>query len=380
MKILTSIGTRPELIKMAPLIKEIERRGHQLVFVWTGQHYDYELYEGLIEDLEIKKPEYELNAKGHLTEIGAKILVELKKVLDNEKPDIVLVHGDTLSAKFSALSSALSLYPVGHVEAGLRTGSWEPFPEQIDTRTVDAASSLYFAPIEKNVKNLLNEGHPPERIHLVGNTIVDAVKTYSKKNPKLRDQLGIPRDRPFIYFTVHRKENTMSPERMKGIFDAILEMKDYTILVSVLPGTYNAAKKYGYLEKLQKAEHIIWKYPSFEKYSDVLSLLKEADLLLTDSGGLQEEGVSLNVPVLTLRYVTDRPETIEVGANKCIGFKKEDIIRESKRVIEDPEVRERMVNAPNPYGDGTSSKKIVDILEQFEGRFHRWESEVKHKS
>lgn len=377
MKLLFAIGTRPDLIKMAPLIIESKSRGHENIIVASGQHYDRELFQGVLEDLNINEIDYVLNARGSPCQVGSKLISEMEKVLEKEKPDIVLVHGDTFSALFSSIASALCLIPVGHVEAGLRTNSWEPFPEQICTRSADACSSLFFAATEKNVNFLLNEGHPEDRIYLTGNTIVDAVRIYSNKNPNILEELNIPKDKKIIYFSAHRRENTIHRERMEGIFDALIELEDYTIFCSVLPGTLKAAKEYGYLEKLQKAKHIIWKHPSLEKYSDVLSLVKKSDLILTDSGGMQEETVSLNVPCLTLRYVTDRPETVEVGANKCTGFKKEDIINDIRNVLENQEVYDNMKKAKNPYGDGFSSEKIISIIEKHKGNLARWEKEKR---
>lgn len=377
MKLLFAMGTRPDLIKMAPLIIESKLRGHENVIVASGQHYDRELFQGVLEDLGINKVDYILNARGTPCQVGSKLISEMEKVLQEEKPHIVLVHGDTFSALFSSITSALCLIPVGHVEAGLRTNSWEPFPEQICTRSADACSSLFFAATQKNVDFLLNEGHPKERIYLTGNTIVDAVRIYSDKNPNILDELKIPKNKKIIYFSAHRRENTIHKDRMEGIFEALLELKEYTIFCSVLPGTLKAAKEYGYLEKLQKAEHIIWKHPSLEKYSDVLSLVKKSNLILTDSGGMQEESVSLNVPCLTLRYVTDRPETVEAGANKCTGFKKEDIVKDVRNVLENQEIYNKMKNAKNPYGDGFSSQKIISIIEKYKENLERWEKEKR---
>lgn len=377
MKMLFSAGTRPEIIKVAPVIKEAESRGHECILVWSGQHYDRELFESVFEDLGISPPHYDLDSRGSPHEIGAGIMLRLADVLRAESPDITLVHGDTFSAMFSSVASALSLVPVGHIEAGLRTNSWEPFPEQICTRTADSASSLYFAATQLNVDSLLGEGHPKERIFLTGNTIVDAVRIYGGKNPNIRGALGIPEGRKLIFFSAHRRENTMSKERMSGIFESLLSLSDYTIFCAVLPGTQKAAENYGYLDKLKSAEHIIWKHPSLEKYTDVLSLVGLSDLVLTDSGGLQEETASLRVPCLTLRYVTDRPETVISGSNRCIGFRTGDIIASVRSVMEDKGIRKRMVSAKNPYGDGRSSERIIRIIEEFDGRLARWESSVR---
>jgi len=377
MKLMHCMGTRPEIIKMAPVIKEAERRGHTNIIVWTGQHYDRELFSGVFTDLGISMPHYSLDIRGTPCEIGGGVLSKLEPIIKSEMPDIVLVHGDTFTALFASVASALCLVPVGHIESGLRTHSWEPFPEQICTRTADAASSLYFPATETNYKNLINEGFPKERIFTVGNSVVDAVRIYGNKNPSIREQEKIPKNRKLIFFSAHRRENTMSRERMSGIFEALLALKDYTIYCAVLPGTQRAAKEYGYLDQLLAAEHIIWKYPSLEKYTDVLSLVKQSDLVLTDSGGLQEETASLHVPCLTLRYVTDRPETVVAGSNKCIGFKKADIVRESRSVLENESVSLKMRSAQNPYGDGHSSEKILDAIEAYKGKLHRWEKEIR---
>ncbi|MEM3363901.1 MAG: UDP-N-acetylglucosamine 2-epimerase (non-hydrolyzing) [Candidatus Micrarchaeia archaeon] len=377
MKIMHCMGTRPEIIKMAPIISEAKRRGHTNIIVWTGQHYDRELFSGVFDDLGIERPHYSLDVRGTPCEIGSGVITKLEPILRNEMPDIVLVHGDTFTALFASIASALCLIPVGHIESGLRTHSWEPFPEQICTRCADAASSLYFPATETNYKNLLNEGFPKDRIFVVGNTIVDAVRIYGNKNPKIREQLKIPAGKKLIFFSAHRRENTMSRQRMEGIFEALLALKEYTIFCAVLPGTQRAAKEYGYLDRLTSASHIIWAYPSLEKYTDVLSLVKSSDLVLTDSGGLQEETACMHIPCLTLRYVTDRPETLATGSNKCIGFKKEDIIHETKNVLENKEVYTRMASAPNPYGDGHSTEKILDTIERFDGKFQRWEKEIR---
>ncbi len=378
MKIMLAFGTRACTIKMAPIYREAKRRNHEALILYSGQHYSPNLYEELFYDLELPEPHYDIKATGSPIDIGSKILVETKKILDKERPDIVLTHGDTYSALFFSLAGAICMTPVGHIEAGLRTYSWEPFPEQICTRTSDACSSLYFAPTEKNKQDLISEHFPDERIFVVGNSVVDAVKEHSeiaeRKSTILKD-LKLKNKKPLVFWSVHRKENLIHKNRMKGIFDALLEMEDIYFFCSVLPSTQHAADRYGYSKKLEKASHIIWT-PCLPKYTDALKILMNSDLCLTDSGGLQEECICLKIPTLTLRYVTDRPETIHAGGNKCIGFKKEDIIKETKRAIYDPEVNSKMKSAPNPYGDGNTSKKIIDIIEMFEGKMERWETNI----
>ena len=377
MKIIHAFGSRACAIKMAPLIKEGIRRGHKNVIVWSGQHYDDNLYRDLFDDLEIPRPDYDIEAKGSAPQIGAKILVEFEKICKKEQPDIVLTHGDTFTAMFFSQAAALCLVPVGHVEAGLRMYSWEPFPEQICTKTSDACSALFFAATEKNRADLLSEHAPSERVFVVGNSVVDAALQHSKLAKKKSEAAKkFKVKHPFVFWSAHRKENTLSEKRMRGIFDSLLEMNEVNFFCSVLPSTQMAAEKYGYAERLKKAPHIIWE-PCLPKYTDALRLMLESDLVLTDSGGMQEECAALHIPCLTLRYVTDRPESVEAGANKCVGCEKETILRESRRVLEDKGAARKMREAGNPYGDGSASARIFNIIEKFEGKLERWEKKIR---
>jgi len=377
MKIIHAFGSRACAIKMAPLVKEGVHRGHSNIVAWSGQHYDDNLYRDLFDDLEIPRPDYDIEAKGSSCEIGAKILVEFEKICRKEKPDIVLTHGDTFTAMFFSQAAALSLSPVGHVEAGLRTYSWEPYPEQICTKTSDACSALYFAATEKNAQDLLSEHIPQERLFVVGNTVVDAALQHAKLAKEKSDAASrFAVKKPFVFWSCHRKENMLSPARMQGIFESLLEMTDVNFFCSVLPSTQIAAEKSGYIERIRKAGHIQW-VPCLPKYTDALRLMLEADLVLTDSGGMQEECAALHIPCLTLRYVTDRPESVEAGANKCVGCEKESIMRETRAVLFEKGVAGRMRAAKNPYGDGQTSGRIFDIIERFEGRMERWETKVR---
>ncbi|MCX6778458.1 MAG: UDP-N-acetylglucosamine 2-epimerase (non-hydrolyzing) [Candidatus Micrarchaeota archaeon] len=377
MKMAHAFGTRACAIKMAPLIRESKRRGHETLVLWSGQHYSPNLYSDLFGDLELPRPDYDMGAKGTTIEMGSEIMRKTEEICRKEKPDIVLVHGDTFSAMFFALGAALSLVPVGHVEAGLRTDSWEPFPEQICTRAADACSSLYFAPTKANALGLAAEGYPKERIFAVGNTVVDAIREHSelaRAKSRILEKLNLRK--PLIFWSCHRKENFIHPDRMRGIFESLLELKSCDIFCSVLPSTQQIAEEMGFARRLERAPHIRW-LPSLPKYTDSLRILMESDLCLTDSGGLEEECISLRVPCLTLRYVTDRPETVEAGANKCIGFRKSDIVREVKRVMENKRLAERMRRAKNPYGDGKASSRIMRIIEKFRGKMDRWETKTR---
>ncbi|HIH19484.1 TPA: UDP-N-acetylglucosamine 2-epimerase (non-hydrolyzing) [Candidatus Micrarchaeota archaeon] len=380
MKIIHAFGSRACAIKMAPLIKEGIRRGHKNVIVWSGQHYDDNLYLDLFDDLEIPRPDYDIEARGSSPEIGAKILVEFEKICKKEKPDIVLTHGDTFTAMFFSQAAALSLVPVGHVEAGLRTYSWEPFPEQICTKTSDACSALFFAATEKNRKDLLSEHAPEERIFVVGNSVVDAALEHAvlaKKKSRITERFKIRH--PFVFWSCHRKENMLSEKRMTGIFGSLLDMKEVNFFCSVLPSTQLAAEKYGFADKLKNAPHIIWE-KCLPKYTDALCLMLESDLVLTDSGGMQEECAALHIPCLTLRYVTDRPESVEAGANRCVGCEKENIVKEVKGILGNQAAAKRMRGTKNPYGDGKTSGRIFDIIERFKGRLERWEKKIRKEA
>ncbi|MDO8340220.1 MAG: UDP-N-acetylglucosamine 2-epimerase (non-hydrolyzing) [Candidatus Burarchaeum sp.] len=378
MKIMHAFGTRACSIKMAPLVRESLKRGHDTKILYSGQHYSSHLYEEVFDDLELPRPDYDIEARGTPAEMGARMIVEAEKILKKEKPDIILTHGDTFTAMFLSLAGALALTPVGHVEAGLRTNSWEPYPEQICTRTNDACSALFFAATAKNQKALLSEGAPADRIFVVGNTIVDAAlqnAEIARRKSRILEELKLTNEKNLIFWSVHRKENMLHEERMRGIFESLLDLKEYKIFCSVLPSTQQAAERYGYADQLAKAKHLIW-VPCLPKYTDALRIMLESKLILTDSGGLQEEGCSLDIPCLTIRYVTDRPESIEAGANRCVGTEKDSICEWTRKVMEDEKLAQKMRNAPNPYGDGKSAGRIIDIIEKFEGKMERWEKKI----
>ena len=376
MKIAHGFGTRACSIKMAPLVRESIKRGHETLILYTGQHYSPNLYEDLFDDLEIPRPTRDIRAKGDPAELGAQIITATKKFCETQTPDILLTHGDTFTAMYLSIGAALALTPVGHVEAGLRTYSWEPYPEQICTRAADACSALFFAATEKNAKDLIDEHQPKERIFTVGNTIVDAALQHAEIAKKKSEILKkFPIKKPFVFWSCHRKENMIHEKRMRGIFDSLLEMEEVNFFCSVLPSTQIAAEKWGYAKKLEGAPNIIWE-PCLPKYTDAIRLMLESDLILTDSGGMQEEASSLNIPCLTLRYVTDRPESVKVGANKCTGCEKESIMKETRKILQNPQIAKKMRDAPNPYGDGKSSERIISIIEKFEGRLPRWETKI----
>jgi UDP-N-acetylglucosamine 2-epimerase (non-hydrolysing) len=359
MKIAIILGTRPEIIKMSPVIDEIEKRNIPYVLIHTGQHYDHEMSDQFFQDLELKKPNFNIGVgSGSHGEQTAAMIKGIEKVLIDEKPDFVMVEGDTNAVLSGALVSSKLHIPLGHVEAGLRSYD-KTMPEEINRYVADICSKIYFVPTENSAINLLFEGINPHHIYITGNTVVDAclrnLKIAEKKS-ELSSILNI--DRNILTVTIHRAENVDSNKRLKNIVDALLELDDYEIVFPVHPRTVKNLNKFNLYNKLQKASHIKLFKPM--GYLDFLVLLSYSKLVMTDSGGIQEESITLNVPCLTLRYNTERPETVETGGNILVGAEKNRIVETFKRIINDQKIYNRMTNALNPYGDGHASQRIID--------------------
>ena len=373
-------GTRPDIIKMAPLFWEAKKRGHDAVLIHTGQHYSAHLFSGVYASMKLPSPTHRLETGecASPAESVAKMMLALDNLLrEKEKPDILLVHGDTLTALAGSLAAYLNLVPVGHVEAGLRTFSREPFPEQLDTRAADAASDLYFAPTELNKKNLLREGFPKERIFVTGNTSVDTALWAAKKSNKEALEFfaahGVNFLLPTIYFSIHRRETTMGKGRFLAAADAAcaLSEKGYCVVWSIRPGTKVAIKECNLAGELaaHKNLHLIEEIPS---YSHIVHLMQKCRFVCTDSGSMQEEAAALHVPCVSVRYVTDRPESVEAGCNILAPPKDAQTILAAAEYAE--KNHSKMSSAKNPYGEGNSAKLILDAIEKSEGNFIRWES------
>lgn len=363
MKIIAAFGTKPCTIKMAPLVKECEARGHETYILYSGQHWSPNLYNELFDDLELRYPDFNLRCGEEsysLSQLVTNIMMRTEHILKDVKPDIVYTHGDTATSMAVSLASHLSLIPVGHVEAGLRTFSKEPYPEQLNTRVSDAASDLHFAPVEKNARNLENEGFPKDRIFTVGNTVIDIAKWASEK-PVSLEKYGLKK--PLIYFSIHRRETTMDKERFAGPVEAILDLKEYNFFVSMRPGTRAALERYGQLKVLEKADHIKV-IDSIPSYVESIGIMRSCDAILTDSGSMLEEAAGLHIPCLTARYVTDRPETVTTGSNIIVGLDKDKIKDQVHKVMQDDELKHKMTSAPSPYGEGDTSTKILEITEK----------------
>jgi UDP-N-acetylglucosamine 2-epimerase (non-hydrolysing) len=356
MKVMVVASTRPEVIKLASILKALKKKRVEYVFATTGQHYDELLFKKFIEELGLDEPNYNVQvgsaSQGVQTGLA---LIRIEELFTQVKPDIVVVEGDTNSVLGSALASVKLKIPVAHVEAGLRSFD-RTMPEEINRILADHCSEVLFAPTEISALNLVNEGIPPKKIHVVGNTIVDASLTNLEKAQETSKILEkFPKD--YLLLTLHRQENTDDHDRLKNILTALGSLKK-TIIFPIHPRTSKIVKGTE-LEKLLEVENI--KVIPPVGYLDFLILLKNTFAVFTDSGGVQEEAITLSTPCLTLRYNTERPESVSAGGNIIVGTKKTEII-EKIALLDDPEFRKKMKEAPNPFGDGRTGDRIVDIL------------------
>ncbi len=364
-KVMLVFGTRPEAIKMCPLVLELKRRtGIQTVVCVTGQHR--QMLDTVLEAFQVE-PDYDLSImkdKQTLFDVTTTILERIRSVLETEKPDVVLVHGDTSTTFVTALACFYLHIPVGHVEAGLRTYNLEsPYPEEFNRQAVSIISRLNFAPTERSRQNLLNEGKRPETIFVTGNTAIDALKTTVRENythPELTWAAGSR----LIMITAHRRENLGEP--LKHMLRAIRRVVDeHPNVKAIYPIHMNPAIREVAQEILNGDDRIHIIEPL--DVLDFHNFLARCNLILTDSGGIQEEAPSLGKPVLVMRDTTERPEGIAAGTLKLVGTQEETIYREFTRLLTDPEEYAAMAHASNPYGDGLACRRIADILETFEG-------------
>ena len=369
MKIATILGTRPEIIKMAPIIAEINKRNINHVVLHTGQHYDKEMSDNFFRDLEIPAPDYNIHVGSgtHAKQTGL-MMSGIEKILLKEKPDIVLVQGDTNAVLAGALVSAKLHIAVGHVEAGLRSFDLT-MPEEINRRVADVCSVMYYIPTEESAINLLAEGFSRKNLFITGNTVVDACfrhleiakkRGFEEESLKELDIDGMDN---ILTLTMHRAENVDIKERVTNIIDALKELTDVDIIFPIHPRTKNTLEKFGLFEELNSLSHVHIVKPI--GYLDFLLLTSKSVLILTDSGGLQEEAITLDVPALTLRYNTERPETVAAGGNILVGANKEAILENANRILNDKEFADKMKNAVNPYGDGDAAVKTVDAIEKY---------------
>lgn len=361
-KVMLVFGTRPEAIKMCPLVKELRTRNNLKTIVCvTGQHR--QMLDQVLEAFGVV-PDYDLivmRDKQTLFDITTNILNGIKEVLKEEEPDVVLVHGDTSTTFVTALACFYLQIPVGHVEAGLRTYNiYSPYPEEFNRQAVSIISKYNFAPTDLSRQNLLKEGKNPDTIYVTGNTAIDALKITVKKDYK-HPELEWASDSRLILITAHRRENLGEP--MKAMFRAIRRVMDEHMDVkAIYPIHMNPVVREIANEILGDDERIHIIEPL--DVVDFHNFQSRSYLILTDSGGIQEEAPSLGKPVLVMRDTTERPEGIAAGTLKLVGTEEENIYQNFKLLLEDKEEYEKMSQASNPYGDGLACKRIADILSE----------------
>ncbi len=359
-KVMSVFGTRPEAIKMCPLVKELESREEiESIVCVTGQHR--EMLDAVLKVFDVK-PDYDLSIMKQnqtLFDVTTNILNGIKSVLEDVQPDIVLVHGDTSTTFVTALACFYLQIPVGHVEAGLRTYDiYSPFPEEFNRQAVGIVSKLNFSPTEMAKDNLLKEGKNASSIYVTGNTAIDALQTTVKadyQHPYL-DWVG---EDQLILITAHRRENLGEP--MVNMFKAIKRIiEEHPNTKAIYPIHMNPKVRKTAEEILGKEDRIKIVEPL--EVVDFHNFINKSHIIVTDSGGIQEEAPSLAKPVLVMRDTTERPEGVAAGTLKLVGTDEEVIYEAFKELLEDEEVYKAMSNASNPYGDGHASKRIADII------------------
>lgn len=360
-KVMLVFGTRPEAIKMCPLVNELKgRKGIETTVCVTGQHR--QMLDQVLEAFSVK-PDYDLSImkdRQTLFDVTANILNRIREVLEEVRPDVVLVHGDTSTTFVTALACYYLQIPVGHVEAGLRTYNiYSPYPEEFNRQAVGIIAAYHFAPTELSRENLVKEGKDPASIYVTGNTAIDALKTTVREDYS-HPELEWAKGSRLIMITAHRRENLGEP--MKHMFRAIRRVCDeHPDIKAIYPIHMNPVVRETAREILGDDERIRIIEPL--DVLDFHNFLARSYLILTDSGGIQEEAPSLGKPVLVMRDTTERPEGIAAGTLKLVGTEEAVIYENFKLLLENQEEYEKMSTASNPYGDGFASQRIADILE-----------------
>ena len=363
-KVMSIFGTRPEAIKMAPLVKELEKcENIESIVCVTAQHR--EMLDQVLETFDIK-PDYDLNIMKQgqtLGDVTTRALTGLEEVIKEARPDIVLVHGDTTTTFAGALAAFYNQVAIGHVEAGLRTDNkYSPYPEEMNRQMVDRLSDMYFAPTEISKNNLLKENIEESKIYITGNTAIDAMSTTVDKNYTHKELEWIKPGERMILLTAHRRENLGEP--MRHIFRAIKRIVDEFDDVKVIYPIHMNPKVREVANEVFDGDDKVKLIEPLEVF-DFHNFQNKSYIILTDSGGIQEEAPSLGKPVLVLRDTTERPEGISAGTLKLVGTDEDIIYEETKRLLTDSKEYERMSKASNPYGDGHASERIVDAIVEY---------------
>lgn len=368
MKVFIVFGTRPEAIKMCPLVLELKKEKNiECVVCLTGQHK--EMLQQVMDVFEVRE-DYNLNImrdRQTLTTITTSILEKIEPILQKEKPDVVLVHGDTTTSYAAALAAFYQQIPVGHVEAGLRTGNiYSPFPEEMNRLLTDRISTIYFAPTENNKRNLAEEGIK-SNVFVTGNTVIDSFQYTVKENYVFSDEVlnGLDfKSNRIIALTAHRRENLGQP--LRNICNAVKRIAEENKNVTfVYPVHLNPIVR-------EVAMGVLGNIPNVKLINpidvlDMHNLLARSFMVMTDSGGLQEEAPHFGKPVLVLRSETERPEAVEAGTVSIVGIEEENIYRTTKKLLENQNIYDEMAHSVNPYGDGHASERIVKVLKVLKG-------------
>jgi len=361
-KVMTVFGTRPEAIKMCPLVNELKKRKNiETIVCITGQHR--QMLDQVLTAFSVK-PDYDLSImkeKQTLFDVTINVLDRIRDVLLEAKPDVVLVHGDTSTSFAAALAAFYLQIPVGHVEAGLRTyNMYSPYPEEFNRQTVGILAKYHFSPTDMAKDNLLKEGKNENDVYVTGNTVIDALKTTIRPD-YTHPELEWANDSRLVLLTAHRRENLGQPmyQMFRGIKRVVDEHPDLKVIypIHMNPVVREAAKAvFGDEKRIRLIEPL--------DVFDFHNFMAQCHMILTDSGGIQEEASSLGKPVLVMRDTTERPEGIAAGTLKLVGTNEEVIYREFKKLISDPQEYNKMAQASSPYGDGHACERIADILEQ----------------
>ena len=370
LRLMTVFGTRPEAIKMCPLVLEMHKYPEYIepIVAVTAQHR--EMLDQVLELFNIK-PDYDLNimASGQtLYDITTRALNGLKEVIEDAKPDMVLVHGDTTTTFAGALAAFYAQVPVGHVEAGLRTGNkYSPYPEEMNRKLTGSIADMHFAPTSISKENLLKENVNPEAIMVTGNTVIDALQTTVKANYEFADaefNKIFARGNRLILMTTHRRENLGEP--MRNVYKALRKvLETHADVEAIFPVHKNPKVREIVQEELGGLERVHLIEPM--DYEPFANLMGKVDIVLTDSGGIQEEAPALGKPVLVLRDTTERPEAVDAGTVKLVGTGYEDVLRETNLLLDDPAHYQKMAEAANPYGDGKACERIIRAILQKKG-------------
>lgn len=364
LKVMTVFGTRPEAIKMAPVVKALEAvPDMEAIVTVTAQHR--EMLDQVLHLFSIT-PDYDLNimsAGQTLYDVTTKALLGLKDVLEEAKPDVVLVHGDTTTTFAGALAAFYQEIPVGHVEAGLRTGNiYSPFPEEMNRKLTGSLTTYHFSPTSSAEKNLLKENISSEHLYVTGNTVIDALRTTVKEGYHFEEELLNSLDyeqKRIILVTTHRRENLGEP--MRHVYRAIRRLvHEFDDIEVVFPVHRNPKVRSIVAEELGDTERVHLIDPL--EYEPFANLMARSYLLMTDSGGIQEEAPALGKPVLVLRNTTERPEAVTAGTVKLVGTDEEAVFMTARRLLSDKEAYASMANSVNPYGDGEASRRIIEAL------------------